>query len=530
MPGLSKTQLADLLNQPDAWERALCKDRLIDFVHFAWSSLEPAIPFIASPAVECVAEHLQAVTSGEIRHIVINVPPGCTKSMLTNVFWPAWEWGPKGLPHHRFISASYDKGLATRDLVRCRDLIKDEWYSKWWPMQFKADQDQKTFYENTDTGWRFAASVGGALTGYRGDRIIIDDPHDVRKAESDVEREDGIRWLTETVPTRYNKQAESAQVIIMQRLHERDASGLVIAELMEQGWEHLCLPMEFEPKHCSYTRVNNGTPGIRGKKVKPLDDPVPIFEPCEGPGTGTFYRQDVRTEENQLLDPVRFPRESVEALKATFRAGGGTYAEAAQLQQRPVPRSGGMFKKEHAQYLEPGDPSIIGRCARGYDLAASETRTAKYTAGVKMYLTSDERIIIADVERYKASPFKVKEAIKSAAARDGITTLISIPQDPGQAGKAQVAEFAKVLHGYVVRFSPESGDKVVRASPLASQWEAGNVWLVRGAWNDAFVAELCMFPGGQFSDQVDAASRAYHELLKKGGPGLALLPPTLFKG
>ena len=461
---------------------------LLGFIKVAWKHLEPETEFVYGWSVEAICDHLEAVSKGQIKRLLINVPPGCMKSLTTEVFWPAWEWGPKRLAHLRYISASYEKGLATRDLVRCRDLLQSEWFQSLWPLTFKGDQNLKTYYENQHHGWRLAASVGGALTGYRGDRIIIDDPHDVRSAESEVKREDSIRWFTETLPTRLNNQKESAMVVVMQRLHERDVSGLIQKELGD-SWEQLVLPMEFEPSRR-----------------------------CSIKATGW---KDPRKKDGDLLWPERFDRESVDELKRTFRAQGGTYAEAAQLQQRPAPRGGGLFKREH--FMPIDRVPEVGRVVRGWDLAASTGRSAAYTVGVKLML-SYGKLYIVDIARARGTPGEVEDMIRRCAQQDGKNVAISIPQDPGQAGKAQKSRLASLLHGYNVHFSPESGSKDDRAIPIAAQAEAGNVYILRAAWNDAFLSEAQLFPAGEFKDQIDALSRAYAYLLTNKMRSIALEP------
>lgn len=491
---------AAMLRDPD---KARAELSLLDFTRQAWEVLEPGVGFQHGWAVEAVAEHLQAVTDGQIRRLLINIPPGCTKSMLTNTMWPAWEWGPRGKAHHRFISASYEQGLATRDMVRCRDLLRSEWYQTRWPLPFKEDQDQKTYYENTSTGWRFAASVRAALTGYRGDRIIVDDPHSVKGAESDAEREESLRWFAETLPTRLNKQNESAIVVIMQRLHQRDISGLILEEL-GGDWVHLCLPMEYEPdRHCA-TKV-----------VMPSGEPF----------------SDPRKEAGELLWPERFSRTGVDELKAQLRAWGGSYAEAAQLQQRPAPREGGMFKVANFRFVDVPPPNVLG-WVRGWDFAATSKKKnprAAWTAGVKMGICADGTIVIADVKRTQAEPGDVKLFVSTIARADGPQCRQDIPQDPGQAGKAQVLDYAKDLQGLSLFSSPESGDKAQRAIPLSAQAMAGNVCLVRGAWNVAFLAEAELFPASTYKDQVDAASRAYAALLAMAPQLKTRVAPTLFQ-
>lgn len=497
----------DTLEAETAWalanqDKLRAEDSLYEFTRQAWPVLEPEVPFVGGWAVEAVAEHLQAITEGHITRLLINIPPGCTKSMLTNVMWPAWEWGPWGAGHHRFISAGYEATLPTRDLVRCRDLVRSEWFQARWPMEFKADQDQKTYYENDRTGWRKAASVRSALTGFRGDRIIIDDPHSVKTAESEADREESLRWKTETVPTRLNHSTRSAIVVIMQRLHEQDISGLIINKLGDE-WVKLILPMEYEPdRHCT-TRVV-----MRNGKL--FTDP--------------------RTEDMELLWEERFPRVAVEAMKTALRAHGGTYAEAAQLQQRPTVRGGGMFKRDSFLMWEGLLPEFV-MVVRGYDLASSTSSRSAYTASIKLGITRDGRLIILDVSRARMEPLDVERHVQHCAQADGVACRISIPQDPGAAGKAWKAHFAQLLHGFVAHFSPESGDKDFRAEPVAAQVAAGMVYLVPGNWNTDFLAEAASFgPGAAYKDQIDALSRAYAYLIQHRGQQLDLLPPQLFVG
>ena len=493
----------------------LCFDlSLKDFAKKAWSELEPGAPLVDGWALDAVCAHLEAVTAGEIDRLIINIPPGCTKSMLANVLWPAWEWRTR--PWLRFISASYEQGLAVRDLVRCRDLVKSDWYRERWPIAFKADFDLKTVYFNEDTGFRFASSVGGSLTGYRGDRIVIDDPHSVKTAESDAHRVEALRWATETVPTRLNesKRVPSAIVVIMQRLHEMDVTGLYLTAEGDD-WTHLCLPMEWEGENRSRTSVT-WTSDLLG-----IDEPEAFEDPR---GAAPERIPDVAGEERRdvecLLWPERFSRAKVEKLKKTFRALGGTYAEEAQLQQRPSPRGGGLFKASSFKICDEVPEG--GVTVRGWDLAGTskqENAQAAYTVGVLLRIV-DEKLYVLDVVREQIDAGEVDELIVATAQRDGRQVEISIPQDPGQAGKHQVRYFAGKLHGFDIHFSPESGDKEIRARPFASQVNAGNVYLLRAPWNTAYIGEASGFPTGRFKDQIDGTTRAYSRLVTAEEPEL----------
>lgn len=492
-----------------------CELSLYEFMKQAWHVLHPSTPFTEGWAVGAVAEHLQAVTEGDITRLLINIPPGCTKSMATNVMWPAWEWGPWGRPSVQYINASYDMKLATRDMLFCRDLISNEWFQERWPIQWKDDDRGKTKFSNTKMGFRYATGVGGNVMGWRGQRFIIDDPHNTESAESEVERATQCQWFTEATGTRFTDPKHPIYVIIMQRLHMNDISGVVVAKLLEeQGWTHLCLPMEFEPKYRCFTHIE---PRHTGKPTKPVrmkrhqdeGDPMAYWLPDEQ--GALVYPQDPRTAENELLWPERHDAKSVRDLKVQLTVEGGEYAVACQLQQRPIPREGGMFRRDMIGFCElPPDGVTI----RGWDLAATKKSTSPYTVGVKMTLGFDGTITVDDVARMRGDADEVRRFIYNTAVADGYEVAVSVPQDPGQAGKAQVLDYSKVLHGFDARFGLESGEKEFRAEPFAAQVNAGNVKLVRAPWNDTFLAELGLFPGSTYKDQVDATSRAYHEHLK----------------
>ena len=453
-----------------AIERELCSRSLADFAKRAWRVLEPSTPLKWGWALDAICAHLEAVTRGEITRLLMNVPPGTMKSLLTGVIWPAWEWGPADKPGNRFLSTAHKQDLAVRDAMKCRRLILSDWYQALWPVKLTTDQNAKTKFENDKTGFREAMAFT-SMTGARGDRVILDDPLSADDANSEAALRAAELTFTEALPTRVNND-RSAIVVIMQRLHERDTSGIILDRGL--GYTHLCLPMRFEPdRRCV-----------------------------------TPYITDPRTVEDELLFPERFPESAVADLEKTM----GSYASAGQLQQRPAPRGGGMFKRE---WFTVVDAEPVGcKWVRGWDLAATANDKAAYTAGVKIGRAPDGRFYIADSRRIQGSAADAERLIVNTASQDGQSVIGSIPQDPGQAGKAQSQYLIRQLAGYAYKASPESGDKETRALPLAAQAEAGNVLLIRGEWNRDFLAELETFPMGKFKDQVDAATRAFSELVK----------------
>lgn len=450
-------------------ERELCRRSLSAFVRRAWSVLEPGQPYIHGWHVDAICEHLSAISSGEITRLLINIPPGTMKSTLTSIFWPAWEWGPCGKPSTRIIGASHEQGLAIRDTRKMRNLINSQWYQSLWPVALTSDQNQKTFYENEHTGFRQACAVA-SMTGRRGDRVIWDDPHSAEAALSDAYRETALRVFQETLPTRLNNPDRSAIVIVMQRLHEMDVAGLILEN--DYGYDHLCLPMEYEPeRHC----------------------------------TTSIGFTDPRKEEGELLFPGRFSRETVDRDKKVM----GSFAVAGQFQQRPAPRSGGFFAWQNIEVVDRAPK--LKKIVRYWDKAGTDAGGA-YTAGVKMGLGEDGCYYVLDVVRGQWSAAPREKTIKATANLDGNSVQIWIEQEPGSGGKESAEATIKNLAGYNIKSERATGDKAVRAEPYAVQVEAGNIKLVRGEWNQTFIDEHKNFPVGKYKDQIDAAGGGFNKL------------------
>lgn len=479
-----------------AWlDKDMAEHSLLDYARLMWPILEPGREMKVGWAVEAICEHLQAVTDGHIRKLLINVPPGMMKSLLTQVLWPSWEWGPKNMPWLRYVSAAYSADLTIRDNRRARQLIESELYQSLWGDRFAmaGDQNAKVKYENDHRGFRIATSVNGTATGERGDRFIIDDPHNVKTAESDVDLDSKAQWFTEVVPSRINDLDESAFVIIMQRVHERDISGLILAEGLP--YVHLELPMEFESSRRCITV-------LKPEGVDPAEPEGRVFI-------------DPRTKEGELLFPERFTAKGVADLKQTLSSWGGDYAIAGQLQQRPAPRGGGMFKRDACGLpLDRAPPGVTW--VRGWDIAGSTRKTSPYTAGVKIGELNG-MFYIAHITRERKEIEEAENHIIATAAEDGINVKQDLPQDPGSAGKSQKRHLGGQLAKIGAEFSitPESGEKSDRAIPLASAWNNGNVKLIKGPWNDAWLNEAATFPRGTYKDQIDAASRGYQNLISK---------------
>jgi predicted phage terminase large subunit-like protein len=465
--------------------RARCST-LAGFVQEAWHVLEPRTPLVWGWHLDAVCSHLEAVVRGDINRLLINIPPGMSKSMLTSVMLQAYEWGPCGNPSKRYLTTSFNDGPVKRDTRKTRDLIMSPWFQALWP-NVVLTRAGETSFANTATGTREGVAFG-SLTSQRGDVLLIDDPHSTKTAESEAERNNTTRQFREGAQNRLNDQEKSAIIVIMQRLHEKDVAGQILS--LGMGYTHLMLPMEYEPERACRTSIGWSDP---------------------------------RTDEGQLLDEARFPRPVIDQLKRDL----GSYAYAGQYQQRPVPREGGMFKRQwfEGQVIKAAPAGTIW--VRGWDLAAtklnaSDTKGAR-TAGVKLGRAPNGSFIVGDARAAGEDASNVERLIKSVAEIDGVGVHIDLPQDPGQAGKVQKRALVQLLTGYNVRVTPETGDKVTRAGPVASQAEGGNLYILEGHWNEEFLNEICLFPGGARKDLVDAMSRAFGalQLIQAVGGALA---------
>jgi hypothetical protein len=303
--------LLDLSNEDFlAIEREYCSLRLINFVERAWPLIEPGTEFVNGWAMGAVCEHYQAITEGQIKRLLVELPTGLSKSTISQVMFPPWEWGPRGLGHLRTISASYEIGNALRDNRKTRIIIESDWFQSLWPLKLTTDQNTKGYFENEHRGFRQCCAIG-SMTGKRGDRVNWDDPISVLNAKSSVEIANANYIFSRVLPTRLNSQVDSTISVMLQRVAKND----VAAAAREQGYVCLMLPMEFESKRKCYTSIG--------------------FE-------------DPRTEEGQLLFPERFPREAVEQLKIALGSDG----YASQMQQRPNPEGGGIIKTKWFGYYE----------------------------------------------------------------------------------------------------------------------------------------------------------------------------------
>lgn len=471
----SALAVANSLTHADiaAMERELCSRSLAAFSRRAWPILEPATPLKWGWALDATCEHLEAVAAGQITRLLITVPPGSMKSLLTGVLLPAWEWGPKGAAHLRYLGTAHKQELAVRDSTKCRRLITSGWYQALWPVRLVGDQNAKTKFENDKTGFREAMAFT-SLTGSRGDRVILDDPHSVDDANSPAHLSAAVTTFREALPTRVNSD-DSAIIIIMQRLNEKDVASVAL----ELGYDHLCIPMRYELERAKVTAI-----GWR----------------------------DPRKREGELMFPERFSEAQVRKLESSL----GTYASAGQLQQRPAPRGGGIFRDEWWQYYQ-ATPRIAWRGVWA-DTAQKAGEQNDYSVFQCWGRTEDGRAVMLDQIRGKwEAPELLTQArafwAKHKAVTDrGMLRSFRIEDKVSGTGLIQTLKREGIPVQGIQRKTGQ--DKISRAMDAAPSIESGLVLLPTAAsWLSDFLGEVAAFPSAPHDDQVDAMADAVADII-----------------
>ena len=478
--------------------RRKAESNLYEFVKQSWHVVEPSIPFIQSWHIEEICEHLEAITIGDIKRLLINIPPRHSKSTIVSVMWPAWEWIVN--PQQKFLCASYSGILSTRDNLKTRRLLQSNWYQDRWKHMFalSGDQNAKQRFENNKTGYRLATSVGGTATGEGGSRLILDDPHGAQAAQSDVMRNSDLEWFDMVWSTRLNNPKTDIMVTVMQRLHERDISGHILDDI--KGWEHICIPAEWD-----------------GKSRKTILGPY-----------------DPRKVKGELICPERFGKKEITNLKQLL----GSYGTAGQLQQDPTPSEGGILKTDNFK-LWPSKSGLppFEYILQSYDCAFTEKTTGDPTACTvwAMFTHKGERnaMLIDAWDEHLSYPDLRAKAIKDWTTEYGGMTKDSpysrarrpdrILVEAKASGQSLLQDL-RLARVPAVGYNPGYADKVSRAHQAAPTLELGMIWIPESgknpgqpvSWAAAFLKQLGKFPVAEHDDYVDTFTQAIIYLKNDG--------------
>ena len=440
---------------------ALFREDLSAFIAKAFQIVSPADSFLPNWHIDLLADHLMRCHRGEIKRLIITVPPRSLKSICASVAFPAWVLGKD--PSRRIICASYSSELAAKLARDCKAVMESEFYRRIFPntiLKRAAELDLET----TRKGVRFATSVGGTLTGRGGNIVVIDDPMKPQEAMSEVKRLAVQQWYDGTLYSRLDSKKDDVIILVMQRLHVDD---LVAHVLEKEHWVHLDLPAIAE---CSQA-----------------------FALGDG---RRFHRKF-----GDVLHPEREPAAVLDAIKATI----GSFNFSAQYQQRPAPEEGNLVKWSWFRTYDHL-PAIgaEGRIIQSWDTASKAGELNDYSVCTTWLKLGDDYYLM-DVTRERLEyPYLKKLVVALARKFDAHTVVV---EDKGS-GTQLIQDLRRERIGIrPIGFKPDA-DKVTRMSNQSAKIEAGHVWLPREApWLGDFKEEMLAFPYGRFDDQVDSVSQ-----------------------
>jgi len=484
------------LTTPEAVKAEQCRRSFYYFLHEFWDTVCTDDP-IWNWHMEVICEELEKVLERVIKHqtkaydLVINIPPGTTKSIICSVLFAPWAWSKA--PWLRFINVSYAADLSLEFGQRARDCVKSAKYKAYFPeIQIRRTEDTKssfrleevsfasdgTIVQRKLAGGRLSTSVGGTGTGFHAHIIMVDDALNPQQAVSDKDVKTANDFISQTLSTRKVDKAVTPTIHIAQRLRKDDPPGTLLKKAEKEGLSirHICLPGDIKGD-CA--------------EVKPK---------C-------FKKKYI----DGLLDPIRLSRAVLKNLKIEL----GQYGFLAQIQQSPRKATAGMFQIDRIETVPPIPRNQIIHSVRYWDKAATQDGGA-YTCGCRMAeveIEGKHKIAILHMERGQWATHMRERRIKTIAEMDGPDTYVYLEQEPGSGGKDSVMLSLEMLESSAPAYADRPiGDKIYRADPFSVRVNNGDVVMVEGAWNQDCFDELSDFPESKYKDQVDSMSGAYMKI------------------
>lgn len=446
-------------------EKRLLETDLAEFTKAAWEIIEPGTALVWNWHLDTICGYLEAVRDRRIKRLIVNVPPGSMKSILVSVMYPAWVWATR--PERKFMGVTNESGMAVEFARKMRYVIASEWYQARWPLQLLRNQDEKTLFVNEVLGHRQSVGMKGNVTGKRANDLLIDDPHDARRAFSDVDIADVTRAYDQGLSNRLNDMEEDAIILIMQRLRMNDLTGHMLGK-KQAKWTHLCIQQEFEGKTFDAGK-DIGRPD--------LDDP--------------------RRKKGELMFPQRFGPEVVKREKEDK----GEYGYAGQHQQRPVPLEGGIIKTKWWR-VWPKDqpfPDKFERVFVSWDTAFSEADLKKsafsaYTKWGIFFNTINQRheMLLLDAWWGRVGYDELRRKAKELGADKKVDWQLVERKASGNSLIPDLRRARCKVRGY----TPDR-DKVARLYAAQPMVQSGQIWVPDRKWAKAVVEHIATAPHGE---------------------------------
>lgn len=404
-------------------------------------------------------------------YLIVNVPPSSSKSTIISQFFPVWLWIND--PTLVVITLSHTSDLAVRHGMRSRDIMNDKKFKSYFgEIKFKRDMNNKTNYGLEAGGSRIITSVGGAITGDHGHIIIIDDALKVDESTSKVERSNANSFMKHTLPTRKKDAYICPTILVGQRLHEEDPTGMLLAE-MPQLCEHICIPAQ------------------ESDLIKPIELKKNYVD-C-------------------LYDFQRMNHSMLEKKKIEL----GSYQFAGQYAQRPSPEEGGKIKKAYFKIIEPHSaPKSIKHFVADTAYTAEEKNDP---SAIMTYSIVGANLYIFDVDVFRLEFLDSCKRLKENVVMNGYSNASIIKVENKATGKSLVQTIKSTTNLNIREFKCGTKDKEARVDDIISSIEAGRVYLIKGGWNDSFLDSCAVFPNGKHDEEVDLLVMACTEAFKKKG-------------
>src|SRR5882724_12071800 len=443
------------------------------FAQLCFCELNPQAAFLPNWHIEVIAAKLAAVRAGKIRRLIINLPPRHLKSLLASTAFPAWCLGHD--PSAQILCVSYAQELADKLARDCRSIMMSPWYRWIFPTRLAPHRQAVQEFITTRQGYRLATSTGGVLTGRGADIILIDDPLKPEEALSAAQRKSANDWFDHTLYSRLNDKRRDAIVIIMQRLHEDDLIGHVLAQ---EPWELVRFPAIAET------------------------DEVHRIDTIWGPRT--FTRRP-----GEALHPDREPLDTLDRIRRTI----GEYNFAGQYQQSPAPLGGGLVKAEWFKRYRPNElPERFDRIVQSWDTANKATELSNFSVCTTWGIAGKDLYLLHVLRKRMEYP-ELKRAV--CAQAEAFNASVVLIEDKAS-GTQLIQELVELGLHAATRYQPQA-DKIMRMHAQTAMIENGFVHLPKEAgWRAEYLHELTVFPNGKYDDQVDSTAQLL-DWLKSAG-------------
>ena len=447
---------------------SLSKIKMKYFLRKAFTIINPEIKLQWNWHLDYLCDVLEEVYKGNIKRLIINIPPRYLKSIICSVAFPAWVLGKN--PTKRIIVASYSKILATKHSQDTRIIMQSKWYKKnFFKTTLAEGMNEKNKFCTTDNGFRFATSIGGTLTGEGGDILIVDDPHNPVGIYNKANRKKTINWFTGVFSSRLNNKNEGAIIVIMQRLHKDDLSGYILSNNKLNDWFVVNLPSIAEEEK-------------------------------------QYYLFDKLYKIRKVGDVLHAKMENKTTLKK-IKQELGEYNFEAQYQQNPVALDGNMIKKTWLKYFVLTDFNIlVEKYKLSYYISidcASGIGTENDFTAISIFSVYENKFYLCEMIRLKLQYPELKSKIENLILN---YKPISILIEDKSNGSSMIQDLQQ-NHNNIISIKPTKS-KEFRVNSILTTLESGNLLIAKNqTWSNELEIELLSFPSCKHDDQVDSISQ-----------------------